>query len=527
MLFKERMLNSLLQNIEQRLAKKPFTWMSWWRNKRWNTFFFIVPKLTEERPLWKRDETSLNNLRLFNLEPQVLQAEIQAYWRKSFWQRWWLGLLTGINNKRKVWSYYQRCLAFGEVQKQHSYFVSVLKRSEQERTLLAELVNWLDENTKHCEKTLEKHAGDLKWLQNRFPSVLSQYEKKKEQEFLKRLEKKLKKITTKEEQIRLRCRIKKEYQGLVKVMRDYLLYPLPSEQANVSNEGAATVITADEATEQSVIVSDRHELVYVGPAPVTVTRNMSRLCLTGKAHLGDMGKVGNWVFFQRQRIASLLEEGRPEACIEIKTLLEENLNSIKMLIEPQIQGYQQLINKARQGNVNYKVAIECSEDLQRRLMKFFRSSVLLFHPDKSNGNKDLSRVQTEFFRQFRQFSEISREAVKDGLEILKTYAPQCEAEIQKILDEIERDRKAFRAELAQVGKEIAQMRKEREEAAAKRAQEREEAEAKRAQERKEMKEEIEKLRQLMLAQNRTSNQTSKEATSSQERENSNGLFFRP
>ncbi|WP_395496974.1 hypothetical protein [Rickettsiella endosymbiont of Litargus connexus] len=513
------MLNSLLQNIEQRLAKKPFTWMSWWRNKRWSTFFFIVPKLTEERPLWKRDETSLNNLRLFNLEPQTLQAEVQAYWRRPFWQRWWLGLLTGINNKRKVWSYYQRCLAFGEVQKQHNYVVSVLKRNEQERTLLAELVNWLDENTKHCEKTLEKHAGDLKWLQNRFPSVLSQYEKKKEQEFLKRLEKKLKKITTKEDQIRLRCRIKKEYQGLVKVMRDYLLYPLPSEQANVRNEGAATVITADEATEQSVqsvIVSDRHELVYVGPAPVTVTRNMSRLCLTGKAHLGDMGKVGNWVFFQRQRIASLLEEGRPEACIEIKTLLEENLNSIKMLIEPQIQGYQQLISKARQGNVNYKVAIECSEDLQRRLMKFFRSSVLLFHPDKSNGNEDLSQIQTEFFRQFRQFSEISREAVKDGLEILKTYAPQCEAEIQKILDEIERDRKAFRAELAQVGKEIAQMRKEREEAAAKRAQER-----------KEMKEEIEKLRQLMLAQNRTSNQTSKEATSSQERENSNGLFFRP
>ncbi|MGA7537001.1 MAG: hypothetical protein WBV88_06710, partial [Candidatus Rickettsiella isopodorum] len=81
---------------------------------------------------------------------------------------------------------------------------------------------------------------------------------------------------------------------------------------------------------------------------------------------------------------------------------------------------------------------------------------------------------------------------------------------------IERDRKAFRAELAQVGKEIAQMRKEREEAAAKRAQER-----------KEMKEEIERLRQLLLAQNRTSNQTSKEATSSQEQERpgDNAYFF--
>jgi hypothetical protein len=42
-----------------------------------------------------------------------------------------------------------------------------------------------------------------------------------------------------------------------------------------------------------------------------------------------------------------------------------------------------------------------------------------------------------------------------------------------------------------------------------------------------MKETIEELKRLMQAQNRTTNQTSKEATSSQERENSNGLFFRP
>ena len=46
----------------------------------------------------------------------------------------------------------------------------------------------------------------------------------------------------------------------------------------------------------------------------------------------------------------------------------------------------------------------------------------------------------------------------------------------------------------------------------------EKAEAKRAQERKEMKETIEELKRLMQAQNRTQNQTSKEATSSQEQE---------
>ena len=71
MLLKESMLNSLLQGIGQRLAKKPFTWMSWWRDKRWSSVFLITPTLSEESPLWKRDEASLSSLRFFGLEPQA------------------------------------------------------------------------------------------------------------------------------------------------------------------------------------------------------------------------------------------------------------------------------------------------------------------------------------------------------------------------------------------------------------------------------------------------------------------------
>ena len=75
--------------------------------------------------------------------------------------------------------------------------------------------------------------------------------------------------------------------------------------------------------------------------------------------------------------------------------------------------------------------------------------------------------------------------------------------------------------------DLAKEREAREQERQRHAQEQKEREESYAQEQKKMKEEIERLRQLMLAQNRTSNQTSKEATSSQERENSNGLFFRP
>jgi hypothetical protein len=490
------MLNSLLQGIGQRLAKKPFTWMSWWRGKRWSSVFFIVPKLSEERPLWKRDEASLSSLLLFNLEPPALQAEIHAYWRKGFWQRWWLGLFTSINNKIKVWSYYQRCLAFAAVQKQHHDTVSNLQYSVQERAILAELVNWVDENTRRCEERLEKHGGDLNWLQNHFPSVLSQYQKKRERVFLKLMEKRLKEITTKEGRTHLQSRVKEEYQELEQSMRDYLLYPFSSQQARTNN---------DEATEQLGAVSGSQELVYLGPAELT-TRSTTQMSARGENLADiDLDSAGDWVRLQRQTIDSFLAAKTPEAYTEIKALLEQSLSSIKRLIDSQIEAYKQVIRELRNRNIDYKEAIVRSENIHPPLMSFFRSSVLLFHPDKSNGNEDLGRIQTEFFPQFRQLSEASRETLKEGLEILKCYVPLSEAEIQKILDERERDRKAFRAELAQIGKEIAQMRKEREEYAQERerdARERQEAEAKQAQEKAEMEAKIEELKRLVHAQNR-------------------------
>mgnify|MGYP003441045241 CR=1 FL=1 len=440
------MLNSLLQSIEQRLAKKPFTWMSWWRGKRWSSVFFIVPKLSEEQPLWKRDGASLRSLLLFNLEPSALQAEIHAYWRKDFWQRWWSGLFTSINNKIKVWSYYQRCLAFAAMQKQHHDTVSNLQYSAQERAILAELVDWVDENTRRCEEMLEKHGGDLNWLQNHFPSVLSQYQKKRERVFLKLMEKRLKKITTKDGRTNLRSRVKKEYQKLGKVMRDYLLYPFPSEQARTNN---------DEATEQLGAVSDSQELVYLGPAELT-TRSTTQMSARGENLADiDLDSAGDWVRLQRQTIDSLLEEKTPEAYAEIKTLLEQSLSSIEGLIKPQIDCYQQLINNAKQGISDYEVAIEYSEFLQCRLIKFFQGKPLrlLFHPDKSGGNKALSQIKTELFKEFKRLSDTSLEAISRGLRTLKKCIPKWRLEHQAMEDKMQRDREAFRVYFEKAMKE--------------------------------------------------------------------------
>ena len=429
------MLNSLLQGIEQRLAKKPFTWMSWWRGKKWISVFSIIPEL-EECPLWKRDEASLSSLRLFDLEPQALHTELQRYWKRPFWQRWWLSLFTSINNKRKAYAYYQRCLAFSEVQKQHGYTSSVF-RIGQERAILLELVAWFDQDIKYGEKILEQHAGDVNWLQSQFTSILNQREQKTEQRLLKYMDKKLKKLPA------VRNRIKKESQELGKLMRDYLLSGLfPPDQVSAHNEGATASSAAYEATEDSVL-SDKQELVYVGPA--VATRNTLGMYPSGKANLGDIDSVGGWVNSQREAIAGLLREGRPQSYIKIKVLLKQSLSSIRMVIEPQIAGYQQLINDAKQGRVEYEIAIEWSEDLQPRLIKFFRSSALLFHPDKSDRNEELRRLQTELFKEFNQLAENSRETLRQGLQTLKNCIPKLESKYQDILDKMQRDRENSKA----------------------------------------------------------------------------------
>jgi hypothetical protein len=444
MLFEERILNNLLQDIGRRLAKKPFTWMSWWRVKRWITVFLIIPPLSEEYPLWKRGEASLRSLRLFGLEPQVLQAEIQAYWKRPFWRRWWLSLFTAIHHKRKVYAYYQCCLSFSRIKKQHAHTDSIVKGGGIERAILLELVAWFDRDIKHGEKLLEQHVGDLNWLPSRFTSILDQYEQKIEQKLLRYMEKKLKKLPIIRIKNSIQSQIKKEYQELGKFRRDYLLSGLfPLEQGSTYNDEASASGVANEATEHRVL-SDSHELVCLDA--VVATRNRLRMYPAGEADLSDMDSVGKWVKLKQHVIASLLEEGRPEAYIEIKVLLEQSLNSIKILIESQIECYQQLIKKAKQSNVECEVAIERSEDLQPRLIRFFRSSALLFHPDKSDRNEELNRIQTELFKEFNQFSESSRETLIQGLQTLKKCIPK-RATYLTIWEEMERNREETRAKV--------------------------------------------------------------------------------
>ena len=486
----------LLHDMRQRLAEEPFTWTLWWEaGKRWRIDVFITPRLTREQPLWSRDEKSLESLRLCRLRPEELQIELEAYWKKPFWKRWFLALFSRINNKREVWSYYQRCLSFNKVNVQYSSTDSAFQGSEEEQAIFLQLSTWLSQNARQFERILEKHAGDLNWQKNSFTALLSRYEKKTEQRFLKLMDRKLKKLPTEGERNSLRSRIEKRYQALTEVIHDYLVGSL-SSQTRISAEPTRLNFVAEAAGQ---------ELVYVGPTASVTTLQMS----STETDLADMKSVRAWVTSKQQTIARLLVAEKPEGpYVEIKELLEQSLHSIRGLVELELQGYKwrrvdELLR--RQGAVaNYQEArsqLEQFKSWQSNLIKFFRSSVLLFHPDKSNGDADLVAIKTELFKQFKQLSDTSLEILNEGLKKLEGGIPEWQVKCQRILKEMRSHHEKFNRELEEKMERIAQ-------------------------DKAEMKAEIEQLRQLVLAQSRSMNLPSEQAGSpDQEKPGTSAHFF--
>lgn len=420
----------------EQLSKKPFTWMSWWWGLKWGSFISITPKLSKEIPLWIREDSSLNSLRLFGLHPTELQAEICRYWTKPFWRRWVSRLFTSINSKIKVWSYYQRCMSFREIQKENLLIERSLISCTNDHGVIAELVNWLNRDNLQFENYLERHCGDLSWIQKNFRSRLEHYGNKRKLSFFKLVEKKLKKIPVEFNRNAVRIKAKQEYQQLASVLHNYLWTWYENTYSQLSSNSNGKNMN-------NTPVSD--ELVYVGPG--TATRNELQMNFSEESDLGSMSAVGAWVNNKRLRIESLLQKESPGKYSKIQTLLEESLNDVKLLIEPQIEKYKALIEEVTWGKVDCKQAIEFSEKLQTRLIRFFRSSILLFHPDKSYGSEEVRSIQTELFKQFQQLSETSLEKIKEGLQTLKTRVPNCRFEIQEVLDRLKKDKVDFYAKM--------------------------------------------------------------------------------
>jgi hypothetical protein len=436
----------LIAGIGQRLAHKPFEWMSWWWQIKWEAFIDIYPQLSEENPLWQRENSHLENIRLCGLPPDELQEEIAVYWQKSFWRRWLLSFFTDIDNKIVIWSYYKRCLSFRIIHKENPALEQRLMVYDPEQRLVNQLLHKLKQDTDVLESSLEKYTGNAKWIEKNLSELLAKHEKKRQRFFLKLLKKYLKELPAESNHEFIRKKLEEEYQELEKILRNYVKN---SCQANLSEQEFLP----------SIEENPNRDLVYVGPA-VTEEKESSYLDSDLSC---SMSPTNEWLALKRQSIKELLKE-EPIPYDTIQSLLEKSLQSLRLLIEPQLDGYERVVNEVRYKRTNHKEALKWSEFLQNRLAYFFRQSGLLFHPDKSDGNENLRVIKTELFKEFQQFAETSLERLSIGLKTLKRCIPQWEVDLDKMLEETESDRKEFRAwfdqKFAKMEAESAQLRAE-------------------------------------------------------------------
>jgi len=292
----------LIEEMGQKLSHQPFEWKSWWWGIKWEAFIDIYPELTETYPLWQREDNHLENIRLCGLPPDELQAEIAQYWEKPFWRRWLLSFFTDIDSKIVIWSYYKRCLSFRIIHKENPALEQRLMVYDPEQRLVTQLINQLKRDHEKLEKRLERHAGNIQWVEKNLSVLLARHEKKRQRFFLKLLNKHLKKFPAACDQDSVRRKLEEEYQGLEKMLRNYV-------------EKACEASVSQQASLPPIEENPHRDLVYVGPAAVPHKKEASNFdsCCS-------MGSINEWLALKRQTIKELLKE-IPSSYEAIQSLL--------------------------------------------------------------------------------------------------------------------------------------------------------------------------------------------------------------
>ncbi|MFZ0219707.1 MAG: hypothetical protein WAL30_05840, partial [Candidatus Aquirickettsiella sp.] len=379
------MQNRLWKDLTDRIAKEPFVGMYWGWGPQWVTFIKLDSPITVDKPLWTCEESSLDTIRLFDLSPDQLQLEIIRYWQQPFWKRWLLSLFTSINRKIKLWSYYHRCLAVRKASIENIYRIDKPIDSLFEQYLGEEIVQRLYRTTLKLTKYLEKHAGDFKFEEN--DRSVDFYLRGNGKFFTKLMKEKLAPLDI-ENKDNLQIQLRKEFNRHKMMLFSYL---------------------AD--WEEQIF----DEPIYFDkPIPLDICIDPR----TGKKTAYSTQSIEEWIKLKRQILESILRDNSPEQFLRIKTFLEPTLSTIKQLINHQLGRYEELINKVKCDRLAADKAIQQASLLQKDL-SLFKKSVLLFHPDKSFGNKNLQAIQVELFKDFSCLVKESIERIKQGLQTLE------------------------------------------------------------------------------------------------------------
>lgn len=414
----------LIEDLGRQLACKPFEWMSWWWGVKWGGFIQISPQLSKDNPLWLREQEDLENLRLCRKTPDELQQQIASYWQKPFWRRWLSRLFTDINSRIVIYSYYQRCLSFQRIHQENPLSERRLIRYEPEQRLVNLFMHELKRDHSVLEQRLEGHIGNVEWMNKNFDLLLTQHEEKRQRFFLKLLDRYLKDLPGDADRTSIQRKLEDEYSELGKVLRNYFQHwcqPLKAIEENPCQD-----------------------LVSVSPAVAERVISPS----LGADLSSPLSSVNEWLALKQHLLKELLKEN-PIDYREIQLFLQQCLQSLEGLIDPLLSDYERLVYETKHKRVNYREMLNWSDHLQNRFTYFFRHSSLLFHPDRSGGDKTLCQIKTELFQEFQQLVEISFDKLNQGLDILKQCIPSWELELAKLREKLEQDLIIFREELNQ------------------------------------------------------------------------------
>lgn len=426
--------NWLLEDIGNELAKKPFERVFWWRETKWNVFISIDSPLTIDKPLWLREENNLRSLRLFYLHPNELQKEIIHFWQQPFWKRWLLDLFTSIRIKIKLWSYYQRCLAFREIYIKNPYDEKEPIDFVFEQYLGREARYGLKKCRIQFENYFEKHTGNLKWIKNN-KFFIDRHFKKDWDYFVKLMNKKLTQLFSESDRNGFRSQLEKEYMRLQDILFRYL--------------STWSINIFDSFISKGTSISNA--LVYVDSVESqTNDQPMSELISN---EICSLRSIDTWIKRKRQTIKSMLQEESSKRFIKIENLFESYLFELNALVASQLRHYKKMIDKVRWNQYNCDDAGRQTEIILTDLIYFFRKSVLLFHPDKSFGNEKLQEIQTKLFIIFQKLSNESLEKIKEGLSILQACLLK-----QKKIQEFWKLKLDFDLRTAKMEKQIKELR---------------------------------------------------------------------
>lgn len=392
------MLNRLLADIGNELAKMPFERVFWWWGPKWLDFISVDSPLTFDNPLWQRDKKSLRKARLFGLSPDELQAEIIHYWQQPFWKRWILALFTSIYSKIKLWSYYHRCLALREVCIEDLYAIHEPIALVFEQHLGKEMVKKLYRSTIKFDKYLEKRAGNLR-IKDKVGSWQNTFLVKNSRFFSKLMNKKLSQLSTEVDKVSLSSQLKKEFGRLESMLFQYLF---------IWHEGIYP--TKDEA-----LISDLFTEV-----------------ISGKEISFSILSIHDWVKLKQEIITSMLESSSPEQFLNIKNLLKSCLVRLSSLVDIHLNNCVKLIKQVKRRKLSCKQAIKEVKIRQAELIYFFKKGALLFHPDKSFANEEVIKIKTELFPEFQQLSVQTQQSINGKLQELRRYLPIRRPKIQKM-----------------------------------------------------------------------------------------------